>query len=68
MSKFEYRTKLNYVKYLGVFSGGKYTWRINIEAIEASVVILVSPVFRSYRLIANIKLTFHKALIRPELT
>jgi hypothetical protein len=58
---------LNHVKYLGVISGKTITWGLYIEMTEAKAVgtfLRAYFLFKSERLIAIIKLTLHKALIR----
>jgi hypothetical protein len=55
------------VKYLGVVFAKRITWRLHIETIEAKAFrtfIRIYSLFKSERLSDNIKLTFHKALIR----
>jgi hypothetical protein len=55
------------VKYLGVIFDKKVTWRLRIEMIEAKAFrtfIRIYSLLKSERLSSNIKLTFHKALIR----
>jgi hypothetical protein len=64
-------TFVNSVKYLGVISDKRMTWRLHIEMIEAKVFrtfIRLYSLFKSERLNANIKLTLHKALIRSVMT
>jgi hypothetical protein len=57
---------LNYIKYLGVISDKRVTWRMHIETtitLKAfRTFIRVYPLFKSERL------TFHKALIMPVMT
>jgi hypothetical protein len=58
---------VNHVKYLGVIFEKRITWRLHIEMIETkafTTFIRIYSLLRSERLSANIKLTFHKALIR----
>jgi hypothetical protein len=62
---------VNSVKYLGVIFDKRIAWRLRIEMIEAKVFrtfIRIYSLFKSKRLSANIRLTFHKALIRSVLT
>ncbi|PNF20523.1 hypothetical protein B7P43_G05325 [Cryptotermes secundus] len=62
---------VNSAKYLGVIFDKRVTWRLHIEMIEAEAFrrfIRVYSFFKSERLSANIKLTFHKALIRSVMT
>jgi hypothetical protein len=62
---------VNEVKYLGAIINRKITRRIHIEAIEVKafrIFLSVHSLFISQRLSANIKLTFHKALIRSIMT
>jgi hypothetical protein len=62
---------VNNIKYLGVLFDKKITWRLHIEMIEAKAFrtfIRVYSLFKSGRLSANIKVTFHKALIRSVMT
>jgi hypothetical protein len=62
---------VNSVKYLAVILDKKITWRLFTEIIEAKVFrtfIRIYPIFKSERLSNNIKLTFHKALIRSAVT
>jgi hypothetical protein len=59
---------VNNINYLGVIFNKKITWQSQIEKIEAkafSTFILTYCLFKSKRLNMNIKLTLHKALIRP---
>jgi hypothetical protein len=62
---------VNDVKYLGVIFDKRITWRLHIEMIEAKAfkifIIIYSP-YRSVRLSANIKLTFHRTIIRSLMT
>jgi hypothetical protein len=58
---------VNSVKYLNVIFNKRVTWRLHIEVIEAKAFrtfITIYFLFKSERLSTNIKLTFHKALIR----
>jgi hypothetical protein len=58
---------IDHVKYLGVILDKKIAWRLLIEMIEAKAFrtfIRIYSLFKSERLSANVKLTFHKALIR----
>jgi hypothetical protein len=62
---------VNSIKYLGVIFDRKITWRLHIEMIEGKAFrtfIRIYFLFKNERLSANIKLTLHKALIRPVLT
>jgi hypothetical protein len=62
---------VNNVKYLGVKSDRKITRRLHIKPIETKVFrafIRAYSLFKSERLSANIKLTFHKELIRSIMT
>jgi hypothetical protein len=62
---------LNSVKYLEVLFDKRMTWRLHLQMIEAKALrtfIRICSVFKSERLSANIKLTFHKALIRFVMT
>jgi hypothetical protein len=62
---------VNNAKYLGVIFGRKISWRLHVEMIEAKAFrtfIRTYSLFKSKRLSANIKLTLHKALIRPVMT
>jgi hypothetical protein len=62
---------VNSVKYLGVIFDKRMTWRLHIETIEAKAFrtfIRLYSVFKTQRLSVNIKLTFHKALIRSVMT
>jgi hypothetical protein len=64
-------TFVNSVKYLGVIFDKRMTWRLHIETIEAKAFrtfIRLYSLFKSERLSVNIKLTFHKALIRSVMT
>jgi hypothetical protein len=59
---------LNTVKYL---FDKRMTWRLHTETIETKAFrtfIRIYSLFKSERLSANIKLTFHKALIRSVMT
>jgi hypothetical protein len=58
---------VNSVKYLSVIFDKKITWRLHAEMIEAKAFrtfITIYPIFKSERLSTNVKLTFHKTLIR----
>jgi hypothetical protein len=62
---------VNRVKYLGVISDKRITWRLHIEMIEAKAFrtfIRIYSLSKSEWLSANIKLTLHKALIRSIMT
>jgi hypothetical protein len=62
---------VNNVKYLGVIFDKKITWRLHIKPIEAKTFRAFTRTYsllKSERLSANIKLTFHKALIRSVTT
>jgi hypothetical protein len=62
---------VNSAKYLGLIFDKKVTWRLHKEIIEAKAFrtfIRLYSLFRSERLSANIKLTLHKALIKPVMT
>jgi hypothetical protein len=62
---------VNRVKYLGVIFDKRIKWRMNIEITVAKAFrtfIRVYSLLISERLSANIKLTFHKALIRSVMT
>jgi hypothetical protein len=62
---------VNSVKYLGVASDERMTWKLHIEKILAKAFrtfIRLYSLFKSERINANIKLTLHKALIRSILT
>jgi hypothetical protein len=62
---------VNHVKYLGVISDKRITWRLHIEMTEAKAFrtfIRIYTLFKSERLSANIKLTFPKALNRLIMT
>jgi hypothetical protein len=62
---------INSVKYLGVISDERMVWRLHIEMIEAKAFrpfIRIYSLFKSERLSANIKSSFHKALIRSLMT
>jgi hypothetical protein len=62
---------VNNVKYLVVIFDNKITWRSHIEMIEAKAFrefITTYALFKSKQLSTNIKLTFHKALIRSVMT
>jgi hypothetical protein len=58
---------VNHVKYLGLIFEKRITWRLHIEMTEVKVFRIYS-LFKSERLSANIKITFHKALIRSVMT
>jgi hypothetical protein len=58
---------VNHVKYLGVIFDKKITWRLHVKMIESKAFrtfITIYSLFKPERLSANIKLIFHKALIR----
>jgi hypothetical protein len=58
---------VNSVKYPDVIFDKRLTWRLHTEIIEAKAFrtfIRIFSLFKSERLIVNIKLTLHKALIR----
>jgi hypothetical protein len=60
-----------HVKYLGVIFEKRIKWRLHVEMIEAKTFrtfTRISSLLKSKRLSANIKLTLHKALIRPVMT
>jgi hypothetical protein len=62
---------VNSVKYLSITFDKKITWKLHIEMIEAKAFrtsIRIYSLFKSERLSANIKLIFHKALIRSVMT
>jgi hypothetical protein len=62
---------VNHVKYLSVIFDKRITWRLHMEMIEAKAFRTFIGnyfLFRSGHLNANIKLTFHKALIRSVTT
>jgi hypothetical protein len=62
---------VNNVKYPGIIFDKKMTWRLHIEIIEAKgfrTFIILYSLFKSERLSANIKLTFHKTLISSVMT
>jgi hypothetical protein len=62
---------VNNVKFIGVILDRKITWRLHIRTIEAKAFkafIMTYSLFKSEQLSANIKLTLHKALIRPIMT
>jgi hypothetical protein len=61
----------NNVKYPGVISDMRITWRLYIERIEAKtfrIFIRLYPLLKSERLSANIKLTLLKTLIISVMT
>jgi hypothetical protein len=58
---------VNHVKYLGVIFDERNTWKMHVEITEAKAFrtfIRIYFLFKSEHSSANIKLTFHKALIR----
>jgi hypothetical protein len=60
-----------HVKYLGVIFDKRIAWRLHIEMTKAKAFrtfIRIYSLFKSEHLIASIKLTLHKALIRPVMT
>jgi hypothetical protein len=62
---------INYVKYLGVIFDKRITWRLHIKMTEAKAFrtfIRFFSLYKSECIIANIKLTLHKALIRSVMT
>jgi hypothetical protein len=62
---------VNHVKYLSVIFDKRITWRLHIGMTEAKAFgtfIRIYSLLESERLSANIKLTFHKALIRSVMT
>jgi hypothetical protein len=62
---------VNNVKYLGVISDKKITWRLHIKTIETKAFrafVRTYSLFESERLSTNIKLTPHKALLRSVIT
>jgi hypothetical protein len=62
---------VNHIKYLCVILDKRITWRPHIEMIEAKAFktfIRIHSLFKSECLIANIKLSLHKALIRSVMT
>jgi hypothetical protein len=62
---------VNSAKYLDVIFDKKVTWRLHIEMIEAKAFrtfIRLYSLLKNERLIANIKSTLHKALIRSVMT
>jgi hypothetical protein len=62
---------VNSVKYLGLITDKKITWKLYIQTIKTKAfrtfIRLYSP-FRSEQLSANIKLTLYKALIRSKMS
>jgi hypothetical protein len=57
---------VNHAKYLCVMFDKKITWRLHTEMTEAKAFrtfITINSIFKRDSLRANIKLTFHKALI-----
>jgi hypothetical protein len=62
---------LNNVKYLGVIFDKKIMWRLHIEMVKTKAFrtfIRLHSLLKSERLITDIKLTLHKALIRSVMT
>jgi hypothetical protein len=62
---------VNHVKYLVVIVDKRITWRLQVDTIETKAFRTfdrIYSLFRSERLSANIKITFHKALIRSVMT
>jgi hypothetical protein len=62
---------VNLVKYFGIIFDKRITWRLHIEMIEAKAFgrfIRIYSLLKSERLSANIKLTLHKAMMRPVVT
>jgi hypothetical protein len=62
---------VNQIKYLGVIFDKKITWRSHIEIIKAKAFGTFTRIYSLYKselLSAEIKLTLHKALIRPVMT
>jgi hypothetical protein len=62
---------VNHVQYMGVIFNKRITWRLHIEIIEVKdfrPFIRIYSLFESEHLSANIKLTFHKALINSVMT
>jgi hypothetical protein len=62
---------VNDVEYLGVICYKRITWRLHIVMIEAKAFktfTRIYSLFKSEHLRANIKVTLHKALIRPVTT
>jgi hypothetical protein len=62
---------VDHVKYLCVISDKRITWRLHTDMIEVEAFgtfIRIFSLLNSERLGANIKLTLHKALIRPVMT
>jgi hypothetical protein len=60
-----------FVKYVGLIFDKRITWRLHVEMIETKTFrtfIRIFFVYRHERLIANIKVTLHKALIRSVMT
>jgi hypothetical protein len=58
---------VNGIKYPDVNFSKRITWRLHKEIIEAKAfrkLIKIYSLFKSERVSANIKVTFHKALIR----
>jgi hypothetical protein len=61
----------HHVKYLGVIFNERITWRLHTEIIEAKAFrtfIRIYSLLKSERLIANTKLTLHKAMISSVMT
>jgi hypothetical protein len=62
---------VNHVKYLSVIFDKRITCKLHIEMTEAKAfraVTRIYSLYKSERLSANIKLTFHKELIRSVMT
>jgi hypothetical protein len=58
---------VNHMKYFRVIFDKRFTWRLQIEVIDAKAFRTFTrmvSLFRIERLSANIKLTLHKALVR----
>jgi hypothetical protein len=65
------RVFVNSTKYLGIIFDKRVTRRLHLEMIKAKIsrsFIRIFSLFKSERLITNIKMTLHKALIRNIMT